>query len=62
MKAKLQEKYMPANYYDNLWKQLVNLKQGSLLMVEYMVTLDKLKTQSQVIEEPCQISALLELA
>lgn len=36
MKARLHEKYMPQNYEDMLFGQLVNLKQGMITVAEYM--------------------------
>ena len=42
MKAKLQEKYKPTNCRDKLCEQLANLKQGSILMAEYMQKFDEL--------------------
>ena len=42
MKAKLQEKYKPANCRDKLCEQLANLKQGSISVAEYMQKFDEL--------------------
>lgn len=52
MKARLREKYMPQNYEDRLCEQLVNLKQGTMTMAEYMQKFDELKTRSQIVEDP----------
>ena len=40
--------------YDKLCEQLVNLKQGSMTVVEYMQRFDELKTISQTVEDACQ--------
>lgn len=52
MKAKLQQKYVPTNYYDKLCEEAINLKQNSMSIVEYMQKFDALKTQSQILEDP----------
>lgn len=51
MKAKLREKYMPPNYEDRLCVQLVNLRQGTMTVAEYMQKFDELKTRSQILED-----------
>ncbi|KAL5715946.1 hypothetical protein ACHQM5_017696 [Ranunculus cassubicifolius] len=57
MRAKLCGKYKPRNYYDKLCDQLVNLKQGSKSVAEYMHRFDELKTRSEVVEDPRQTLA-----
>nr|XP_024931657.2 uncharacterized protein LOC107422641 [Ziziphus jujuba var. spinosa] len=57
MKAKLREKYMPTNYYDKLYEQAINLKQGNLSVAESMQKFDELKTRSQLLEDPRQTLA-----
>lgn len=52
MKAKLKEKYLPPNYHGKICEQLVNLKQNSMTVVEYMQKFDELKTRSQIVEDP----------
>ena len=54
MKAKLWEKFMPANYYDKLCDQLINLRQKNMSVVEYMQKFDELKTRSQIVEDSTQ--------
>lgn len=43
---------MPQNYEDRLCEQLVNLKQGTMTVAEYMQKFDELKTRSQIVEDP----------
>ena len=55
--VKLQEKYMPTNYYYNLCDQLINLRQNNMPVVEYMQKFDELKTRSQRVEDHQQTLA-----
>ncbi|GFZ08719.1 hypothetical protein Acr_20g0005270 [Actinidia rufa] len=57
MKAKLRGKYIPPNYHAKLCEQLIELKQNSMSVDEYMQKFDMLKTRSQVVEDPSQTLA-----
>lgn len=54
MKATLRQKYLPNNYYDKLFEQVINLKQIDMLVIEYMQKFDELKTLSQKLKNQVQ--------
>lgn len=62
MKAKLQEKCMPTNcHYDRLCKQLVNLNQSSMSIMESKQKNEEFKIRNQVVKDPCRTLALVKI-
>lgn len=48
---------MPSNYHEKLCEQLIELKQNSMSVAEYMQKFDELKMRSQVTEDSSQTLA-----
>ncbi|CAL5443371.1 unnamed protein product [Camellia sinensis] len=54
MEQRMKQKYLPYDYKDELFDRLTNLRQGNLIVVEYMNKFEELKIQCRGVEDPRQ--------
>ncbi|KAK0596825.1 hypothetical protein LWI29_019379 [Acer saccharum] len=57
MKLRLKEKYLPPSYKNLLLDQLLNLKQASSSVTDYLTRFEDLRVRCEIKEEPCVATA-----
>ncbi|KAK0579189.1 hypothetical protein LWI29_022501 [Acer saccharum] len=57
MKLRLKEKYLPPSYKNLLLDQLLNLKQASSSVTDYLIRFEDLRVRCEIKEEPCVATA-----